>query len=86
MGGRTHSGEYLLPPVGGGRSEDRGTDVARIARAAPIVIGENQAVTQWCRTATDRNGTVQKWFGVDLYTFRDGMIAKKDTYIKNVTR
>lgn len=61
-------------------------DVAWIARAAPIVIGESRAVTQWCRTATDRNGTAFQWHGVDLYVFREGMIVKKDTYIKNVTR
>ena len=60
-------------------------DAAWVPRAAPLLIGDDQAVTQWHRVSTDRNGVKKEWFGVDLYAFRDGKVTKKDTYIKNVT-
>lgn len=60
-------------------------DVAWVPRATPILIGNDQAVTQWCRKATAKTGEVLQWYGVDLYAFRDGMVVKKDTYVKNVT-
>ena len=50
---------------------------------ADYVTG-NKGVTEWLRTATLADGTTQEWLGCDLYTFRDGLIACKDTYIKVV--
>ena len=47
-------------------------------------IHGNRAVTEWHRTATLAGGERQEWLGCDLYTFRDGLIAMKDTYIKVV--
>ena len=61
-------------------------DVAWIPRADPVIVGNDQAFTQWLRRATDRTGTVAEWYGMDIYAFRDGMIVKKDTYVKNVTK
>lgn len=60
-------------------------DAAWTPRAPAIVIGDDQAVTQWHRTATGKDGRVEQWYGVDIYAFRDGKVTKKDTYIKNVT-
>jgi uncharacterized protein (TIGR02246 family) len=60
-------------------------DAAWTARAPAMILGDDQAVTQWHRTATGPDGQVQEWYGVDLYAFRDGKVTKKDTYIKNVT-
>ena len=47
-------------------------------------IHGNRAVTEWHRTATLRSGERQEWLGCDLYTFRRGLIAMKDPYIKVV--
>lgn len=55
----------------------------RWAHTAEYVSGD-RAVTEWHRTATLADGTKQSWLGCDLYTFRDGRILCKDTYIKVV--
>lgn len=47
-------------------------------------VAGNKAVTEWHRTATLPNGEKQAWLGCDLYTFRDGLIVMKDTYVKVV--
>ena len=47
-------------------------------------IHGDRAVTEWHRTATLKNGEKQSWLGCDLYTFRNGLIVMKDTYIKVV--
>lgn len=59
-------------------------DVVWKARAAPLVISDTQAVTQWHRTATGPDGVRKQWFGVDIYEFRGRQVIKKDTYIKAV--
>jgi len=50
---------------------------------AEFVCGD-RAVTEWHRTATLASGEKQEWLGCDLYTFRDGQIVMKDTFIKVV--
>jgi uncharacterized protein (TIGR02246 family) len=47
------------------------------------VVGE-KAYAEWHRRAVLNNGEQQDWLGVDIYTFKNGEIAKKDTYIKVV--
>lgn len=42
------------------------------------------AVTQWNRVGIDKDGNKTEWLGCDLYQFKDGLIIKKDTYIKVV--
>ena len=42
----------------------------------------SRAVTEWHRTATLVSGERQEWLGCDLYTFRQGLIVMKDTYVK----
>ena len=44
----------------------------------------DKAYAEWRRTATLADGKRQDWLGVDIYTFREGKIAVKDTYIKVV--
>ena len=44
----------------------------------------DRAVTEWHRTATLASGEKQEWLGCDLYTFRNGQIVMKDTFIKVV--
>ncbi|WP_421988741.1 nuclear transport factor 2 family protein [Roseococcus sp.] len=60
-------------------------DAAWKPRAPALIIGDDQAVTQWHRMSTGRDGKVNEWYGVDIYGFRDGKVTKKDTYIKTVT-
>lgn len=50
-----------------------------------MTICGNKVFTQWLRTGTTDDGVKQAWQGTDVYTFRDGLIAVKDTYIKAVT-
>ncbi len=50
-----------------------------------IRISGNKAITEWLRTATTVEGVKQAWQGLDIFTFRDGLIIKKDTYFKIVT-
>ena len=45
---------------------------------------DDKAYTEWHRRATLKNGEQQDWLGADIFTFADGKIAKKDTYIKVV--
>ncbi|BBK32735.1 ketosteroid isomerase-like protein [Stella humosa] len=47
-------------------------------------VTADRGVTEWRRTATLATGERQEWLGCDLYTFKDGMIVLKDTYIKVV--
>ena len=60
----------------------RSPDV-RWDHTAEYVAGD-RGVTEWRRTATLADGQRQEWLGCDLYTFRDGMVLRKDTYIKVV--
>jgi uncharacterized protein (TIGR02246 family) len=49
-----------------------------------IQISGDKAYAEWHRKATLNTGEKQDWLGVDVYTFKGGEIAKKDTYIKVV--
>ena len=50
-----------------------------------MAICGNKVFTEWLRTGTKDTGEKQAWQGADIYTFRDGLIVKKDTYIKAVS-
>ena len=45
----------------------------------------DKVVTQWQRKAVLASGEKQEWGGADLYTFRNGKIVRKDTYVKVVS-
>jgi ketosteroid isomerase-like protein len=51
--------------------------------ATHFVAGD-RGVTQWTFTATRPDGTKIKSVGCDLFVFRDGLIAVKDSYRKQV--
>ena len=37
-------------------------------------------VSEWTATATDAEGRAIEWDGIDVFPFRDGLIARKDVY------
>jgi ketosteroid isomerase-like protein len=43
-------------------------------------VGEGFVVSEWTATATDERGRTIEWEGVDVFPFRDGLIARKDVY------
>lgn len=47
-------------------------------------VSGNHAVSQWTLTGTIKNGKKIKVHGCDLLEFRDGKIARKDSYWKIV--
>ncbi|MEE9301521.1 MAG: nuclear transport factor 2 family protein [Alphaproteobacteria bacterium] len=49
-------------------------------------IHGNQAVSEWRVQGTTTTGEKIDWLGCDLWEFRDGKIAKKDTYWKYVEK
>ena len=82
------------PQVDGQRSE--GKQAVRAAYAAVFeafpdaqwanpkhFIAGNRGVSEWTFTGTQRNGKRAEVTGCDLFTFRDGKIAIKNSYRKN---
>ena len=80
--------------VNGHRSE--GKDAVRAAYAAVFeafpdahwadprhVVAGNRGVSEWTFTGTQRDGKRVEVTGCDLFTFRDGRIAIKNSYRKN---
>jgi ketosteroid isomerase-like protein len=43
-------------------------------------VGADFVVSEWTATASDENGEPIEWDGVDVFPFRDGLIARKDVY------
>ena len=46
-------------------------------------VAGDRGVSQWTFTGTARDGSRVEVHGLDLFTFRDGRIALKDSYRKN---
>ncbi len=57
---------------------------ARWANARHFIAG-NRGVSEWTFTGTRTDGTRVEVNGCDLFTFRDGRIAVKNSYRKNRT-
>jgi steroid delta-isomerase-like uncharacterized protein len=55
---------------------------AQWAGARHLVLGD-RGVSEWTFTGTRRDGTRVEVHGCDLFTFRGGKIALKDSYRKN---
>lgn len=53
-------------------------------RAIDNRVDGDKGYSQWRRRATLPDGSVQDWLGLDIFTFKDGLIVKKDTYFKIV--
>jgi hypothetical protein len=43
-------------------------------------VGDDFVVSEWTATATDGEGRRIEWDGIDVFPFRDGLIARKDVY------
>ena len=50
-------------------------------RASHVAHGD-RGFSEWLFTGTDPGGRLVELYGCDLFTFRDGLIATKDTYLK----
>ena len=55
---------------------------AHFGNARHFVAGD-RGVSQWLFTGTTSDGKKVEVNGCDLFTFRDGKIARKDSYFKN---
>jgi steroid delta-isomerase-like uncharacterized protein len=55
---------------------------ARWANARHFIV-DNRGVSEWTFTGTQRDGKRVEVTGCDLFTFRDGKIAVKNSYRKN---
>ena len=49
-----------------------------------IDADRNRACSEWTVKGTPKEGAPLDWLGCDLWTFRDGLITKKDTYWKYI--
>ena len=47
-------------------------------------IDGNKGFSEWRRQCTLPDGRKQDWLGLDIFTFRDGKVTRKDTYFKIV--
>jgi ketosteroid isomerase-like protein len=45
-----------------------------------VRVGDDFVVSEWTATATDAQGRAVEWDGIDVFPFRDGLIARKDVY------
>lgn len=52
---------------------------------AKHVVAGNRGFSEWTFRGTDRSGNKVEVRGVDVFTFRDGRIARKDTFRKSRT-
>ena len=55
---------------------------AHWASASHLILGD-RGLSEWTFTGTRKDGTRVEVRGCDLFTFRDGKIAVKDSYRKN---
>jgi taurine dehydrogenase small subunit len=68
--------------------DEVGAHIARIFENWPdlafrgrrLVVREGLVVSEWTATATDRDGRRLEWDGVDIFSFADGLVARKDVY------
>ena len=68
--------------------EDVRAHIARIFENWPdlhfsgrrLYVRDDLVVSEWTANATDPHGRRLEWDGVDIFPFRDGLIARKDVY------
>ncbi len=44
------------------------------------LVRDGLVVSEWTATATDREGRRLEWDGVDIFSFEDGLVSRKDVY------
>lgn len=59
------------------------TPDVRWVKLEEYASGNDTMVFVWDRFATLKDGTVIKNRGLDIYTVKDGLVVKKNTFIKN---
>ena len=54
-------------------------------RGRRIYYGDDFVVSEWTATASHADGRKLEWDGIDVFPFRDGLIARKDVYSASAT-
>ena len=54
-------------------------------RGRRLYVGGDFVVSEWTATATHGDGRKLEWDGIDVFPFRDGLIARKDVYSTSAT-
>jgi steroid delta-isomerase-like uncharacterized protein len=49
-------------------------------RGRRLYARDGLVVSEWTATATNSDGQRLEWDGIDVFPFRDGLIARKDVY------
>ena len=49
------------------------------------VCDESKAISEWVVRGTPRDGEAFEYLGCDLWEFKNGLVAKKDTYWKFIS-
>jgi len=49
-------------------------------RGRRMYVGGDFVVSEWTASATHSDGRRLEWDGIDVFPFRDGLIARKDVY------
>jgi ketosteroid isomerase-like protein len=44
------------------------------------LVRDDLVVSEWTAAATDREGRRLEWDGVDIFSFEDGLVSRKDVY------
>jgi steroid delta-isomerase-like uncharacterized protein len=74
--GERVEGEDVRPHIA--RIFDNWPDL--VFRGRRLYTRDGIVVNEWTATATDGDGRRLEWDGVDIFPFRDGLIARKDVY------
>ena len=45
-------------------------------------VAGDKGFSEWRRQCTGADGAREDWLGLDIFSFRDGLITRKDTYFK----
>ena len=49
-------------------------------RGRRLLVRDGLVVSEWTASATDRESRRLEWDGVDVFSFEDGLVARKDVY------
>jgi ketosteroid isomerase-like protein len=63
----------------------RGLPDVHYGDAAHFVVDADTGISKWTLTGTTPEGLRLEVRGCDFYTFRDGLVVRKDSYWKIVT-
>jgi steroid delta-isomerase-like uncharacterized protein len=74
--GERVEGEHVRPHIA--RIFENWPDLS--FRGRRLYAREGLVVSEWTATATDAEGRRLEWDGIDVFPFRDGLIARKDVY------